>query len=467
MPANTEMGKLHLERGHTSLAMDVFTERLNECPDDAEAIFHLGSCFLQMGKYGTAITLLAKAAELMSTNHNPLVNLASCYRYLNKTEIAESLFRMAMERAPNDRVRGAIMANIGGCYVNNGTPDKAVAIYKEAERLAPQETGILYNRGLVELERGNWLEGFALYEMGLLTGNRTNRSYPGIKQFRTTGSLAQDLTQIKDKTVIVWGDQGIGDEIMFASCIPDLMRDAKRVIFDCHPRMVRLFEQSFGIECHGTRKTGMGEWHFESGADISVCISTLAMLYRYDGDFPGKQYLQGLPQSKRGGLNIGISWQGGVPQNRSDLRSVDLETLRPVLESVDANFYSLQYTSKSDKDSNPARDCGEFEEATGIHIHHWPSKVECEDYATTAEFVSTMDLVITVCTSIAHVSGALGVPTWVLTPAQPAWRYGVSGPMPWYKSVTLYRQETPGDWGPVIKRMSDDLRARYVLQAAE
>lgn len=461
MPANIEMGKLHLERGNTQAAIEVFMQALTENFTDTDSMAHVASCFLQISQFGIAANLLARCAE-QKPSAQILNNLATCYRRTNQIEAAEEIFRMALNAADTDRLRGEITTNLAGCYGNNGTPEKAIELYKAAERFLPDELTIKFNHGLVELENGNWADGFALYDLGLYSGNRQNRVYKGIKQFKPTGDAAEDLAQLRGKTVIVWGDQGIGDEIMFASCIPDLMSDAKRVIFDCHPRLVRLFETSLGIECHGTRKTQLGEWHFDSDADVSICISTLAMLYRHDGAFPGNAYLKAKAAHTPGRLpKVGIAWTGGTPENRSDLRSLSLDQLQPLLSVPGIDWYSLEYRDAVIKDI-----C-KLEEKTGIHIKHFPESVQAEDYGRTAEFVAGLDLVISACTSVIHLAGALGKPCWVMTPSKPAWRYGCHGNrMPWYSSNILYRQ-IDGDWAGVVTRLRNDLSAQFLQQAAE
>jgi tetratricopeptide (TPR) repeat protein len=367
-------GKLQLERGYIDEAAGIFMEALTKDFNDPEALFFLASCFLAKEQYGTAANLFKSCLDIEKIPH-AMQNLGVCYRSINKMDIAEQIFEMGIQLAKTDRMRAEFLMNIGGCYINNGTPDKALSYYNQASSLDPTNVGMQYNMCWPYLESGQWAEGFRRYDLGFQARRREYRLYEGVKAYKNTG-----IQELSGKTVIVWGDQGIGDEIMFASCIPDLMRDAKEVIFDCHPRLTRLFEQSFGIKCHGTRKTQLMDWHLSSGAEISIALSSLATLYRSNGRFPGNAYLKTQPSSFGSKPRIGISWAGGVLRNRSDLRSIQLDMLRPILE-VDADWYSLQYTP------NAANEVATFEERTGIHIKHYPGQVQCDDYATTAEFV--------------------------------------------------------------------------------
>jgi hypothetical protein len=282
------------------------------------------------------------------------------------------------------------------------------------------------------------------------------RTYPGIPQW--DGSPGQ--------TVIVWGDQGIGDEIYFASCLKDMERHCKRVILDCHPRLPALFQRSFpNVEAHGTRKDLSDlPWVKDCGADASVSLSDLPYYFRRNGEWDGKPYLVpgsldfGLAKRIAGKKRIGISWAGGTKKTRTDLRSLSLMALEPIIRArPDAEWYSLQYTENGPLD-NAAREVCEFEEKTGIRVSHFPGWVECHDYDRTASFVASLDLVITVGTTIHHLGGALGVPTWTMVPSRPSWRYQIEGDtLPWYGSARLFRQERDGDWAGVVERIAGEL----------
>lgn len=440
-------GKLHLERGHIDEAATIFMQALSEDFNNPEALFLLASCFLGKDQYGTAANLYKQCLDIKKMPE-AMQNLGACYKSVNKTDEAEQIWELGKPLATTPRMLSQFHANIGGCYVNNNTPDIALKHYQKALEVDPTNLAVQFNMGLAYLEKGDWKEGFGRYDMGFPAGNRSYRMYEGVKPYKGGG-----VDEITDRTVIVWGDQGIGDEIMFASCIPDLIKDAKKVIFDCHPRLVTLFERAFGIECHGTRKTQMMDWHLTSGADVSIPLSTLATIYRSNGEFPSKPYIYltkkdpCLPM-KATKPRIGISWIGGVQSTRKDLRSMPLLDWEDLIDSAPwADWYSFQYTDGA------AKEVAEFEEKTSLHVRHFPGRVQCDDYATTCEFVREMDLIITVCTSIIHAAGSQGVPCFVLTPSKPVWTIGMGEKMPWYDSVTLFRQPEHGDWKSVFQNV--------------
>lgn len=448
-----DQAKVHIDRGEMDQAINCLTDHLNTNFNDDEALFMLGAALITKGKHGLAAAVTWQAIGIRSKAGNnfpeALLNLGTCFRAENDDRAAEKLWLMALDQEDVPAERSKFFTNLGGCYINAGNPLKALAYYDQAIKSDPKNLTAIYNRGLAYLELGRWEEGWHGYETGFKSGDRRNRTYRDIPVW--DGASGQ--------SVIVWGEQGVGDEILFASCLPDMLRRSKRVIFDCHPRLVALFKRSFpDIEIYGTRKTLSGvDWVDKCGADASVCISSLPAHFRKrDADFPGTPYLKAdlRPVGLRGDARqrIGISWSGGTKKTRQDLRSIPLEQWAPILKAVNADFYSLQYTD------NAPRELCDLEEKRGIHVKHLPSWVACRDYDRTASFVSTLDLVITVNTTVHHLAGALGVPCWTLTPSKPAWRYGLEGERcPWYGSAKIIRQKPGQTWEPVIQRVAHDL----------
>lgn len=446
-----EQAKVHLERGEIAPAIEKLGIRLNQDFDDSLALFLLGFAHIQQGENGLGAVYTQQALRIKPHFPEALTNLGMAHRNEHHRDTALGYWRLALEQEDIPNERAKIMANIGGLHVVNGTPDKAVEWYDRALKEAPGVPQVEFNRGLAYLEQGRWQEGWRGFHTGFRDGARSTRTYRNIPEW--DGSPG--------KTVIVWGEQGIGDEIMFASCIPDLMAISKKVIFDCHPRLVRTFERSFpGVEVHGTRKTLVGiDWVEQCGADASICVATLPMWFRKrDQEFPGTPFLKAesraMEPKRDTRPRIGISWAGGAKQTRADLRSIPLRAFEPILRAVDANWYSLQYTPEA------AGDVCLLEQETMFHVKHYPDWVQHTDYDRTMSFIASLDLVISVCTTAVHAAGSLGVPCWVLVPSKPAWRYA-RPIMPWYASVELWRQRPGEEWERVIARVAGELGRRF------
>jgi hypothetical protein len=150
------------------------------------------------------------------------------------------------------------------------------------------------------------------------------------------------------------------------------------------------------------------------------------------------------------GPKVGISWRGGTVQSRKALRTLPANELSKLLATPGIRFVNLQYDSPGDE--------AEIASAVGTGcLQHWPDILE--DYDRTAAMVCALDLVVSVCTAVIHLTGALGKPVWVMAPHVPEWRYGLHGSrMPWYPTARVFRQSERGDWSSVTGSVAAGLR---------
>lgn len=441
-----ERGKTHLDRDEMDQAINVLTDYISTDFWNAEALMMLGVAFLAKGKAGMAAVITSQALRIKPNFPEALLNMGSAYRLEHKFEEAEKVWRLALELgdAVPKHQQAMLHACIAAIHVNGRGTDKAITLLDRALEIAPGHAEFEYNRGLAYLEAGRWEEGWRGYEAGFKANVRRARNYNGLPLW--DGS--------PNKRVIVWGEQGIGDEILFASCLPDLIKISRSVIFDCHPRLVNLFARSFPeITLHGTRKLlSTVNWVPDTEADAVVCIASLPMHFRNrDQDFPGKPYLRAQEAPRAPGKpRIGIAWIGGTKKTRVDQRTIPLRDWVPVLSSIDADFFSLQYTPDA------AREVCDLEEKTGMRVRHFPGCVECKDYDATATFVKSLDLVVTVPTAVYHLSNAIGVPTWTLVPSEPAWTFAAKGEL-WFRETVRFFRQTGSDWAPTIQAVADAL----------
>lgn len=448
-----DRAQLLLERQQPNDVQALISPLLSQNFNDPFALELLGHAAYQRGEWGVAGNLY-KQSYVISPSPDVLINLGAAFKQVDALQEAEDTWKLALDAFPSmpPHQRSGILANLAGCYTANGTPDQALSLYRQALEVDPTNRIAAYNLCWPLLEKREWAQGWRAYDSGFLCGTRTMRTYDRVPSINIALSPAEMREAVKGKRVIVWGDQGLGDEIMAAGCVPDLIQDAATVTFDCHPRLRDIFARSFGIECTGTRKTSNIEWLRGREFDISVPITTLMTMYRSEG-WSGIGYLHAPTALHPGSLRIGLSWAGGVPSTRAHVRSMHLESLASIIASLNippADWYSLQYHESA------APEVCRFEERTGIHIKHYPGVLTAENYDRTAELVSSLDLVITVCTTVMHLAGAMGIPCWVMTPYRAPWVMGVEGDtMPMYKSVRLFRQtaDEPG-WSGVHSRIA-------------
>lgn len=471
--------------GNRKEAERIYLELLNLDFDNPVVLAALGMNYAVAEKNGLAHVLLQKAyasmdglmdgfkrvgiipkgnnpdamAEFLSIKRSELLNaIGTCYKHENKTVEARDYFQRAQDGVP---LNPDIQNNLGTLYINEGKPEKAQEHLFKALEVQPDHAQAHWNLSLTYLEMGDYEKGWKEYDWGIPAKVRMDRNYTKVPLPVWDGTPG--------KRVVVYGEQGIGDEILFASMLPDLFRDCPETVFECHKKLHTLFANSFpNVPIYPTREDEVITWPVKPDGtprynfDAKISIGGLGRIYRSNLDsFPGTPFLTPTQRSKdywQAKLaelprkpNIGISWIGGHKRTRMEVRSIELENLLPILKQ-DVNFISLQYTPAE-------QEVQQLKDKHGIQIHHWPEAVYNANYDETAGLVANLDLVITVCTSVVHLAGSMGVPTWVLTPSRPAWRYRLDlDSMPWYSGVSLYRMQPDStDWGPVITEVAGQL----------
>lgn len=459
---------LHHKKGDIESAERIYNEILNHAPTNLDMILQLAQLNQQKGYLGMAIILYQRFLDGKSDNADVWNNMACCLKNLHLDDSAEFCFKKAMALEADNP---DFPANISGLYVNNGTPDKIIEWADKAIAIGPQNRPSVvqarWHKALALLESGRFKEAWPYHEARLEEGagcKLSTRNYADEGVTPWWDGKSKGL-------VVIHGEQGLGDELMFASCLPDAIATGAEIVVEPAPRIAGLLQRSFPqVKVYGTHEADGKSWRNGRKVDFKCALGTLPKFYRNNvTDFPGTAYLVPDPERVRRYRErldalgprpkIGIAWQGGVLKTRIDLRSIALQQLLPIL-SQDADFISLQYHQTAQLDVE------EFFERTGINIHHWPEAAVGYDMDDQAALVANLDLVITVCQTCNHIAGGLGVPTWILTPSRPSWREGLKGDMPWYKSVTMYRQ--PGnDWAPAIDRVAKDLKIKLTEQHAK
>ncbi len=461
--AHRELARARIALGNHQAAADALELAAHYQPDDA------GTCFLQgllaqRGKQAdAAIAHYRRALERdpgLAEAHN---NLG--YLLLNERDQIEqgiAHFKAALARRP-DFIDA--MINLGLADLYAGRRSQAIAgfdaVLARKPAAADRELARL-NRALARLALRQW-QAWDDYEARKHAWPARPYRYP-----EWNGKPAPG------KTLLLYGEQGLGDEIMFASCIPEAMqkvhtaggRPARRCVIDCSPRLAALFARSFpGAEVHGVPQSADSDWlHAAGKIDLQLGVASLPRLFRRNAAaFPRHAgYLQADPakaaawRARLAALGsrpkIGLSWRGGTQASRQGRRSVDPAQLAHSLRHVAADFISLQYGAVE-------QDLAAFE-AAGLLVHHWPEAIA--DYDETAALVCAADLTLSVCTALIHLGGALGRPLWVLAPAHPEWRYGDAGEdMPWYPSLRILRQTIAGDWSAVLEMARVELNRLF------
>lgn len=422
-------------------AEKLYVQLLEQNHDNAGLMATLGSLYVQTGKIGLGIHFLEAALKGGMKQTDVLTNIGLAYKKAGQIKKSREYLEESIKEEPSPEA----LANYSGQLIESGQDERCIEVCEQALKEKPELPIAHWNLALSLLGNGVWERGWEEYDWGL--------KVKGVREDRDL--LKVPIWDGKAKgTVLVYGEQGMGDEIMFASMLPDILK-TNPIVFECYHRLENLFKKSFpGVPIYGTRESKSSEWAKDHKIDYRIPVGSLGRFYRRSVDsFPGTPYLkaEALPKGKK--FRVGISWKGGGWKvGRVQKRSVPLTWWKPILDTTNVEFVSLQYGNGREEELDVVR-------ALGYEIKSMEESVSATDYYETAKLVKSCDLVISICTSVIHLAGALGVPCWVMTPKFPAWRYQNSGRMPWYRSVRLYRSPEPDQfgWPTVVARIGLDL----------
>ena len=262
------------------------------------------------------------------------------------------------------------------------------------------------------------------------------------------------------RSILIWMEQGLGDEIMMARYAAELKsRGAAKVTLVCKPAMAPLFRHLKGVDdfyvAEGQFTLPLHDyWTYPMSVPFG-CRTTLETIpanipYLAPSD-AARTAAAGLRGPTGAGLWVGLVWKGAAILVNDHNRSLpNLETLRPLWDVPGLGFFSLQKGQGEEQAAAPPADQPLVDLAPQL-----------TDLDRAAAFIGRMDVVVTVDTSIAHLAGALGKPCLLMLPAiAQDWRWMDRDYSPWYPSMTLFRQKTPKDWGPVIAEVAADLARR-------
>jgi tetratricopeptide (TPR) repeat protein len=450
------LARLLVEKREYDDAWAIVDKILVEDPNNVPALTMGVSIQDKARHLAIAYQMAKRCVDLAPNLSSSWTNFGRLCEELYQLDEAEKAYIKAISLSTKPQFKALNLNNLSSLYATTGRWAKAEEFALKSLDLEPNNGKARGNLGIAQLGQRKWVPGWDNY------GSIIGSEYRKLVKYRDE----PDWDGTPGKTVVVYGEQGLGDELSFASMIPDAIKVCKKVLLDCDHRLEGLFKRSFPqAKVYGTRWKREIEWDEEDkNPDYSISIGQLGSFFRKKNeDFPGSPYL--VPERERWLMwteylkakqkpIIGIAWSGGLQWTAERFRKWKLEELQPIFDSVDAHWVSLQY-----KDSEE-----EIRNFNGAKIHSYPFATYSKDYDDTAGLVSACDLVITMQTSVAHLSAALGIETWTfVNQYAPQWRYGEGEDCPWYKSMKIYRQKN-GKWP--IDEAARVLKLRYSIQKA-
>jgi tetratricopeptide (TPR) repeat protein len=362
---------------------------------------------------------------------------------------ALSCYLAVLETEP-DNARAFLCA--GGCLQFLNRPEEALVWYEKALALEPDNVDVRVNRALALLSAANYRDGWREYEW---RKRKVAESFPP-GRFLSPEHLPAGL---EGKRVLVHVEQGFGDTFQFARYLGLLAREGAEVVVSAQPGLLRLLENTDGVERVVPHGEVLPSFDYQS---LLLSLPYVFSQSRPD-PFAAGPYIHPDEETIRKwramvqryqGFRAGLVWAGRQMGKSGYRRSVSLETLSPLLQTSGVTFFSLQL-GEGAAEALPAP-CSSIVDLTdGI-----------EDFSDTAGFVANLDLVISIDTAVAHLAGAMGKEVWLMLLHAPDWRW-----MPdqeesrWYPGMRLFRQQSPGDWEGVARRIRAALEERAAPRA--
>lgn len=439
--------------GAKRAAEPLLAQSLAADPDDVDALLGMAEVRFDQMRYAESGQFFEKAFALRPTidvqGQLMAALLAQC-RFPEVLNLIDDMLAKDPSVGPN-----VLIFRIDA-LTGLGRRDEVLPAVNEQIASRPMHPGLRFSRASILLAREDYAAGWEDYAFR----NVQDANYARVFQYKTWRG-----EPLEGKSILVGADQGVGDQVMFSSCLPDLLAlKPARVLVEVTQRLEKTIRRSFpGLEVIGSQMERDMPWLVGQGHFDYCCL--LADLPRYlrrrRADFPPHQgYLVADAESRmrwRGKLDdvdggrrprIGFSWKGGTERTRTTLRTMDILQFLGLQDAVDATWVCLQYGDVAE----PL----ERAKVARRPVCYWKEGID--DLDEFAALVAELDLIVTVCNTTVHYAGALGKPVWVLAPKIPEWRYGVTfASMPWYPSSVIFRQAEAGQWQALLDEASAQL----------
>ncbi|MBV9388228.1 MAG: glycosyltransferase family protein [Chroococcidiopsidaceae cyanobacterium CP_BM_ER_R8_30] len=344
--------------------------------------------------------------------------------------------------------------NLGVVLLEQGQPQAAITHYQQALTLQPNSLCDRYNLSIALLTSGDFQRGFTEYEWRWQKADNPARTFP---------QALWDGSSLEGKTILLHGEQGLGDQIQFIRYVPLVAQLKGRIVVECAPPLLRLFSTMDGISQIVARGETLPTFDVHAplmslprllGTTLETVPAQVPYLCKQGVGEGGRAKgagRKGQGEGDKGSqLKVGIVWAGSPLFKGNYKRFCPLSYFLKLLDIPNITLYSLQ--------TGPQRE--ELTQLPPAPIRNLSNQLS--DFADTALMLEQLDLTISVDTAVAHLAGALGKPVWILLSFAPDWRWMLEREdSPWYPTCRLFRQSQPGDWAGVFEQVGQALQSYW------
>lgn len=454
VPVLSNYGATLNDVGEQDKAVETLTRVLDLDPNCIEAMVNLANIRHSRQEYQEAIDLVDRALSI-----NP--NYAEAYCALGRTlgeqamhDDALAAYHKAVDLSPEF---AEALVNMGSVYQTLGAPDLALEAYEKALTLKPKMDMAYWNLALALLSVGRLTEGWDLFGYGFTSRQRQPyRPFPGLMW------AGEDIS---DKTMMVWKEQGLGDDLRFSTVYHDLIKRVGHLIIETDARLVPLYQRTWPdatVRAETETSTGLGDMEVVD-FDVTAPAGMAASFLRRSLDtFPEKviplqtdpelvaksrEWLASLPA----GPKVGFAWRSRLMTKTRAVYHTDILDWGDLLTADDAVFINLQY---DDTDAELAA----VREKFGVTIHQMPGLDLMNDLDGAAALTASLDFVVSSPSSVIEMAGAVGTNAVGYVMSQHPMQLGTDC-MPWFPNSRLYPMIRHSDQPAVIEAVTRDVRA--------
>ena len=445
--AHNNLGATLRELGKMDEAVACYRRAIQLNPAYAEAHSNLGFALRDLGQFDEALASCHRALKLKPDYADAHGNLGGILKELGQLDEAIASCRRALAIKPD-----LVIAhnNLGNALQTRGDSEAAIASYRQALTLKPNYTMARYNLGYAQLACGQLTEGWENHEFRTCIDRTRFTQLPYWAGENLTG-----------KSILLWSEQGIGDDIIFASQFAEIIARADRCIIECAPKLVPLFTRSFP-DAQVIAKSDPPHSATQTGIDYQCAAGSLAQWLRPTlASFPHQNKYLGPDPARvaywRARLaelgpepKIGFSWRSSLMTGERPLSCTTLDQWEPIFTTPGVHFINLQYDECS-TELNEAR------QRFGVPLHAFTEIDMYNDLDETAALIRALDLVITAPTSIYAMTAGLGINTWVMTYGN-AWLSHGTNYFPWFPTLRYFSRQWNQTWDETIELIAEQLK---------
>ena len=429
-----------LENYNNSLKL--FSECIKEKPNNSESYSDRGIVYHKLKENKKAEKDYLKAIDI-DNNTNALFNYANLLRENNNLNEAIFHYNLAIKAKPDFE---KAYQNRGLVKFLQHKNHEALDDFNKVIKINSNHANAHFLKAAIELTKENLIEGFKNYEWRW----KSSLFFSKIRNF--TKKTWDGNEDIKNKTILLYSEQGLGDQIHFIRFVNLIIEKGANVIVEVDPRLLKLFKHTTNFKNIYSQGDELPNF------DLQCPIMSLPYKLKIDiNSIPNKPYLKCNTENTdkwkklldKNYKNIGINWQGGVSPRQDAGRSFKLDNFEEISKIKNIKLFSLQKINGVEQIEN---------NKDKFNLNIIDDLDRDAPFVDTVELISNLDLIITSDTSIAHLSGALGKKTFLVIQKYAEWRWFENrSDSPWYPNMKIFRQKIDGDWNSVFSEMKDNL----------